>query len=53
MASLIPNSDTTGRVLRRVEFFAASGGRRHPLSLGRIAGREGDDVLHRVEEYRR
>ena len=50
MASLIPNSETPGRVLRRVEFFNAVGGRRQRISLGKVTGREGDDFRRRVEE---
>lgn len=50
MASLIPNQDTQGRVLRRVEFDPPEGGRRQRIRLGKVTGREGEDFKRRVEE---
>ncbi len=50
MASLIPNQNTKGCVLRRIEFDPVEGGRRQRLRLGRVTGRDGEDFKRRLEE---
>jgi integrase len=50
MASLIPDTETKGCVLRRIEFYPIDGGRRQRLRLGKITGRDGEEFKRRLED---
>jgi integrase len=50
MASLIPDSETKGCVLRRIEFYPIDGGRRQRLRLGKTTVRDGEEFKRRLED---